>query len=103
MNRKITVLAEVQVDVDLRKFSTSVLLDELKDRNEAEIGKKLAELERKREKAEEEGERTFYIPALKSPDKHPLQSIYYALKFGKQEHAIDLLRDYLGDLYGVVL
>lgn len=103
MKRTITVLAEAQVEVDLRKFSTEVLLAELRDRNEEAIGKRLRELERKREQAEREENRTFYIPALNSADQHPLHGVYYALKFGKQEHALDLMRDHLADLFGVVL
>jgi hypothetical protein len=103
MKRTITVFTEAQVEVDLRKFSTDILLAELAERNESVIGQKLAEIRRKREDAEREETRTFYIPALSSADKHPLHGIYYSLKFGKQEHAIDLLRDYLGDLFGVVL
>lgn len=103
MKRTVTVLADVQVEVELCKFSTEILLAELRDRNKDAIDRKLRELERKREQAEREDTCTFYIPALNSADQHPLHGIYYALKFGKQEHAVDLMRDYLADTFGVVL
>jgi hypothetical protein len=103
MIRTVTVYTDVELDVDLRKFSTAVLLEELEERKDDEIRQKVALIKEKREEAGMDEERCFYIPALSSPDKHPLQSIYYALKYGKQEHAVDLLREYLGDLYGVVL
>lgn len=103
MKRTITVLTEAQVEVDLRKFSTEILLAELEERNESVIGQRLNEIRRKRERAEREETRTFYIPALSGADQHPLHGVYYALKFGKQEHAVDLMRDHLADLFGVVL
>lgn len=105
MIRSITVSTsvEVDVDVDLRRFSSGVLLDELEDRKDEEINRRIKEIKEKRSEQGIEDERCFYIPSLNSPDRHPLQGVFYAMKFGKQEHAVDLMRDYLADLFGVIL
>jgi hypothetical protein len=103
MIRTVTVYTDVEVDVDLRRFSTAVLLEELEDRKDDEINQKVAEIKAKRDEEGIEEERCFYIPDLKSSNQHPLHGVYYALKFGKKEHAVDLMRDYLADLFGVVL
>jgi hypothetical protein len=107
MKRTITVYADVQVEVDLRKFSTETLMDEIKERGEAVLHQRLRAIEEKRERDLEEAEHSkddyVYIPPLNSEDKHPLHGIYYALKFGKKDHAVDLMRDYLADQFGVVL
>ena len=107
MKRTVTVYADVKVEVDLRKFPTDVLMDEIKERGELRLHQQLAEIEAENEREiEEAGHRKndyVRIPPLNSEDKHPLHGIYYALKFGKNEHAIDLMRDFLGDQFGVVL
>jgi len=106
MNRTITVYAEVQVEVDLRKFSTETLMDEIKDRGEMKLHQGLVALEEEREREMEEAsnrDEWVRIPGLQSGEKHPLHNVYYALKFGKPTHALDLMRDYVSDQLGVVL
>lgn len=106
MKRTVTVYADVQVEVDLRKFPTDTLMDELKEREEMRLHQRLKEiaLANDREIDDASDSKQWQrIPPLNSDEKHPLHSIYYALKFGKKEHAIDLMRDYLGDQFGVVL
>ena len=102
MMRTITVYTEVEVDVDLSRFSTGALLEELEDRREEEAKRRLEAIKAKADDFPED-ERYFYIPTLKSGEKHDLHAIYYALKFGKPEHAADLMRDYVSDMLGVVL
>lgn len=107
MKRKITIYADVQVEVDLRKFSTELLIEEIKDRGEIELHDKIVAAEEKRaldlEEAGHLASDCVHIPPLNSDEKHPLHGIYYALKFGKKDHAVDLMRDYLADQFGVVL
>jgi len=106
MKRTVTVFADVQVEVDLRKFSTETLMDEIKERGELKLHQRLVEIEAENEREmEEAGDRSEWvrIPKLNSQDQHPLHGIYYALKFGKPTHALDLMRDYVSDQFGVVL
>lgn len=107
MKRTITVYTDVQVEVDLRKFPTDVLMDEIKERGELKLHQTLMEIEAENAREIEEAghSRNDYvrIPPIGGKDQHPLHGIYYALKFGKKDHALDLMRDYLGDQFGVVL
>lgn len=106
MKRTITVMADVQVEVDLRRFPTDVLMDEIKDRGEMKVHQRLVEIDAENERDMEEAgstrEEWTRIPKLNKGD-HPLHNVYYALKFGKPEHALDLMRDYVSDQLGVVL
>lgn len=106
MKRTVTVQTDVQVEVDLRKFPTDVLMAELLEREEKRLHNRLKEIALRNDREIEDAGDTHQlvrIPSLNSDESHPLHGIYYALKFGKKEHAIDLMRDYLGDQFGVVL
>lgn len=107
MKHTITVLAQANVEVDLGKFPVDALMDEIKSRNDATARRRLetamAQHREKIEEADSYEDEWVRIPRLSSGDQHPLHGIYYALKFGKEAHALDLLRDYLGDQLGVVL
>jgi hypothetical protein len=97
MNRTITVYTDVEVDVDLSRFSTKTLIEELQERREKgqKVDVNLAGISSWLPNAE--------VPPLSSPESHPLHAVYYALKFGKPAHALDLMRDYVSDQLGVVL
>lgn len=98
MNRTITVCADVEVDVDLSRFPTDVLLEELRERQrENELEEAIADYEASVPSM------VPAIPPLNSEVRHPMHDIYYALKFGKPTHALDLMRDYVSDQLGVVL
>lgn len=106
MRRHVTVLTEVQVEVDLRRFSTDILMEEIKDREEMRVHQRLKEIVLSNDRQIEEASNDHplaHVPRLNSGEQHPLHGVYYALKFGKQEHALDLMRDYLSDVLGVVL
>lgn len=106
MRRHVTVLTEVQVEVDLRRFSTDILMEEIKDREEMRVHQRLKEIVLSNDRQIEEASNDHplaHVPGLNSGEQHPLHGVYYALKFGKQEHALDLMRDYLSDVLGVVL
>lgn len=72
---------DVEVDVDLGDFETKDLQDELAKRNAgiADTALTLGE------------------------DPHPLTEIYYAFKFGLDERATQLARQFVCDTLGVVL
>lgn len=109
MKRTITV--KTQVEVDLDDFSLDALVAEIESRQDAEASFQKLRLKQRQELIHEEAreaadatvEEWKRIPGLHSGDHHPLHSIYYALKFGKPEHAIDLMRDYINDEFGVAL
>lgn len=106
MKRTISVYADVQVEVDLRKFSTDELMEEIKDRGEMLVHKRLLEISMKNDEVIHDADdpnQHVYIPRLNSKEQHPLHGVYYALKFGKKDHAVDLMRGYLADLFGVCL
>lgn len=107
MKRTITIYTDVQVEVDLRKFPTDVLMDEIKERGELKLHQTLMEIEAENAREIEEAGHSkndyVRIPPIGGKDQHPLHGIYYALKFGKKDHALDLMRDYLADQFGVVL
>lgn len=106
MKRTVTIMADVEVVVDLRRFSTEDLMDELKEREEMRLHNKLKAIalanDREIEDASDSSQ-LVEIPKLNSGGSHPLHGVYYALKFGKKNHAVDLMRDYLADLFGVCL
>lgn len=106
MKRTVTVYADVEVEVDLRKFSTDTLMEEIKEREEFRVHQKLKEICLANDcEIEDAGDSKQWarIPPLNSEEKHPLHGIYYALKFGKKDHAVDLMRDYLSNQFGVCL
>lgn len=105
--QKLQVRQYVDIEVDLSKFSLMALELELQSRTEDDAVRLRLRLEDERREAMEEANAKDgewkRIPGLHSGDHHPLHSIYYALKFGKPEHAIDLMRDYINDEFGVAL
>lgn len=98
MMRTITVYTDVDVDVDLSRFSTKILIEELQERREK--GEEVDDLE---DFEEPPVEMVRAIPPLNGDERHPMHDIYYALKFGKPAHALDLMRDYVSDQLGVCL
>lgn len=107
MNHTITIKTDVEVKVDLSRFPLEALETELDSRHCGEARRVRAKIDEKRrdlmeEAGASEGEWA-RIPGLHSGDHHPLHSVYYAMKFGKPEHALDLMRDYLNDQFGVAL
>ena len=107
MKHTVTVLTQVSVEVDMSKFPLDALMDEIKSRLDAVADRRMqtamAQHREKLDEAEGYAEEWVRIPPLNSVDQHPLHGIYYAMKFGKESHALDLMRDYLGDQFGVVL
>lgn len=107
MKRTVTFYTDVKVEVDLAKFDTDTLMDEIKERGEEKLHRRLLEIEQRNkreiERAGRKNSEYVRIPPLGDKEQHPLHGIYYALKFGKKEHALDLMRDFLGDQFGVVL
>lgn len=105
--KSITVREYVEIDVDLSLFSVEALQAELESRDDDDAARlKMKLLERRRELMEEANaseEEWTRIPGLHSGDHHALHSVYYAMKFGKPEHALDLMRDFLNDQFGVAL
>lgn len=73
----------VEVVVDLSDFSTEDLEDELDTRGDRT----------------EEGN----VPPLGGEQSHPVHEIYYAFKFGLNERALELCREYVCNELGVVL
>lgn len=107
--QKIKIRTEIVVDMS--EFGLEELVAEIESRQDDAARLHKMRLEHRKEElrrdameeagaAEGEWKR---IPGLHSGDHHPLHSIYYALKFGKPEHAIDLMRDYINDEFGVAL
>jgi hypothetical protein len=107
MNHTVTVLTQVSVEVDMSKFPVEALIEEVKSRLDVVAARRLNTIisahRDKMEEAEGYPEEWVRIPVLNSGDQHPLHGIYYAMKFGKESHALDLMRDFLGDQFGVVL
>lgn len=107
MNHTVTVLTQVSVEVDMSKFPVEALIEEVKSRLNVVATRRLNTImaaHRDRiEDAEGYPEEWVRIPPLNGTDQHPLHGIYYAMKFGKESHALDLMRDFLGDQFGVVL
>lgn len=78
-----TITVDVDYDLDdddLEDFTDKQLIEELKKRD---LGGA--------------------TPRLNSEEVHPLHEIYYALKFGLNEKAVELMRDYVSEELGVVL
>lgn len=107
MNHTITIKTDVEVKVDLSRFPLDALKEELESRYSDEARRLRVKLEAKRrdmmDEANASDEEWTRIPALQSGTHHPLHSVYYAMKFGKPEHALDLMRDFLNDQFGVAL
>lgn len=72
---------DIDVDVDLGDFQTKDLQDELTKR-------KVGTADTQKQNGDE---------------PHPLTEIYYALKFGLDQRAMDLTRAFVSDAMGVVL
>lgn len=84
------ISVNVDVEVWLDDIDTDDLVDELAKRGDVAIGKaKVAWLPA--------------TPPLSGDEPHPLHEIYYALKFGLSDKALDLMRAHLADELGVVL
>lgn len=80
-------MAHVYVEVDLARFDTDDLVDELESRNSAPGQVNAAPV----------------TPPLNSKETHPLHEIYYAFKFGLTDRAAELARAYVCDELGVIL
>lgn len=105
--QKIQVRQNIEIEVDLSQFSLMAIELELESRTQDDaIRLRMKLAEERREAMEEanakEGEWK-RIPGLQSGDHHPLHSVFYALKFGKPEHAIDLMRDFINTQFGTAL
>lgn len=79
----------VDVDVSLGDFETSDLVDELASRGDLSRAIKPEDMPQ--------------VPPLHGEERHPLHEIYYALKFGLREKAIDLMRDHINEQLGTAL
>lgn len=105
--QKIQVRQNIEIEVDLSQFSLMAIELELESRAQDDAIRLRMRLAEERRNAMEEANAKEAewkrIPGLHSGDHHPLHSIYYAMKFGKPEHALDLMRDYLNDEFGVAL
>lgn len=108
---KQTLTIRTTVEVDLSEFNLKDLVEEIESRQDSDAQFQKVRLEQRQKELREEAmedagaseDEWKRIPGLHSGDHHPLHSIYYALKFGKPEHAIDLMRDYINDEFGVAL
>lgn len=97
MTRSIEVyVGYVEVEVDLTKFSTEDMLNEIESRRS-----KSKEAASAAASAPESV--VDVIPPLSGEDAHPLHAIYYAFKFGMNEKAAELSRAYCCDQLGVIL
>lgn len=77
-----SIVVDVDYDLDdddIEDFSDSVLIAEMERRGINQV------------------------PSLKSEEHHPLHEIYYALKFGLSDKAVELMRAYVSEELGVVL
>lgn len=84
MSKCISVtVRHVEVDVELEDIDTDDLIEELQGRNALPP--------------------MSAIPPLNAEDSHPLHGIYYALKAGLVERAVELTRAHVCDELGVVL
>jgi hypothetical protein len=82
------VTVNVDVEVWLDDIETEDLAEELSSRGDIAIAKSAG---------------IAAVPPLSGDQPHPLHEIYYALKFGLDERALQLTRAYLADELGVVL
>ncbi|WP_395406259.1 hypothetical protein ACHMW6_06200 [Pseudoduganella sp. UC29_106] len=71
----------IDVDVELTDFRTEDLAAELARRQQGPNG----------------------TPGLNTEERHPLHDIFYSLKSGQSDRAIELTRQYVCDELGVVL
>lgn len=88
MSKRVTVSVDVEVWLD--DIDTDDLAEELASR-----GSGVAAL------ADVTGEST--IPSLSSGEHHPMHEIYYALKFGLEQKALDMMRAHINNELGVAL
>lgn len=84
------ISVNVDVEVWLDDIDTEDLVDELAKRGDVAINK-----------AKNAGLPA--TPPLSGDVPHPLHEIYYAMKFGMDEKALELMRAHLADELGVVL
>lgn len=82
------VTVNVDVEVWLDDIDTEDLADELSKRGDIAVAKSAG---------------IVVVPPLSGDVPHPLHEIYYALKFGLNERALELMRTHLADELGVVL
>lgn len=72
--------AHIEIDVDIADFSSEEIVAEVKRRG-----------------------LVTGIPRLEGEERHPLHDVYYALKYGSDATALELLKSFLSDELGVVL
>lgn len=72
---------DVEIEVDMEDFDDDELIEEMESRGLMASG----------------------VPAVSSGHHHPVHEIYYALKFGLDDKALELTRAYVSEALGVVL
>lgn len=83
----------VEVDVDLSRFDTSDLMEEITKRDIAKHD----------HHAKGVDPIPCIVPPLNSEEVHPLHRVYYRLKLGDESGALEEMRTFLQDELGVVL
>jgi hypothetical protein len=78
----------VSVQIDMSDIDTDDLMEELRDRQKSTLSHDAA---------------IILAPPLKDGGGHALHENYYAIKFGMDARAVDLMRVYLNDQLGTAL